>query len=207
MKILIWTDGSATTAENSGGWAWVLEIDGKFFSEGSGHLEKATNNDAELIACLKGLEAALTHLSTASFPIDAEVVLRSDSKLVLGWADGTYRFKQAEKMFLYEELRRLVKKLKAKTEWVPGHAGYVWNERCDKLANEARLNQKREKDKENAKINGKSLIGKKRDGVACLWYKGKLKVVDFSTNVCEDYDRELHGKRGSMIEIREEKLR
>ena len=43
---------SATIATKPGGWAWVITIDGKFHCEGSGHLEKATNNDAELLASI-----------------------------------------------------------------------------------------------------------------------------------------------------------
>jgi len=34
-----------------------------------------------------------------------------------------------------------------------------------------------------------------------------LYVMDFENMVMEKYDREAHGKRGSMIEIREEKSR
>ena len=65
----------------------------------------------------------------------------------------------------------------------------------------------KEKQKEEAKTTGISLIGTKKAGVVCFWASGKLKVLDFLNNVCEDYDREVHGKRGSAIEFREDKLR
>lgn len=208
MKIEIYSDGSAQTIKTCGGWAYVLIINGEFHSEGSGHVEFATNNDMELVSALKGLDAALNStMSYGSFPIDLEVILKSDSKLILGWADGTYQFKQMEKIGLYDELRRLMRKLKVKTEWVKGHSGNKWNERCDQLANQARLKLEKNKDKEEAKISGETLIGKKREGVICLWYSGKLKVLDFCTNIMEDYDRDVHGKRGSLLEIREDKTR
>ena len=57
MKIEVWTDGSATIATKPGGFGWVITLDGKFHSEGSGHLEKATNNDAELMASICGLRS------------------------------------------------------------------------------------------------------------------------------------------------------
>lgn len=208
VKVDIFSDGSATTKDKPGGYAWVLLIDDKFYSESSGYLEKATNNDAELIGSLKGLDAALNFIiSSSSFPLEYDVTLKSDSKLILGWASGIYAFKQAEKIGLYDELRRLMRKLKAKTEWVKGHSGDKWNERCDQLANQARLKLEKDKHKEEAKTSGKTLIGKKREGVICLWYSGKLKVLDFCTNIMEDYDREIHGKRGSLLEIREDKTR
>ena len=210
-KIEIWTDGSATISTKPGGWAWVLTIDGKFHSEGSGHLEKATNNDAELVASIKGLEAAMDLFLKitygTSFEQDHEFILKSDSELILGWANGTYKFKQTDKMFLYDQLRRLVRKLHVKTEWVKGHSGVEFNERCDKLANQARLGIQKEKEKEEAKATGNTLIGTKKDGVICFWAYGKLKVLDILNNVCEDYSREAHGKRGSIIEFREEKMR
>jgi ribonuclease HI len=209
MKVEIWTDGSATTKDKPGGWAWVLTLSGEFHSEGSGHLEKATNNDAELAGSLKGLEAALNLIAHnhSSFPLEIDVTLKSDSQLILGWASGEYKFKQIDKLPLYDELRLLMRKLKAKTEWVKGHAGHQFNERCDYLANQARLGIQKEKDKEEAIVNGTTLIGRKKDGIVCFWAYGKLKVVDTKNNVCEDYNREVHGKRGSLLEFRGEKLR
>jgi ribonuclease HI len=207
MKIEIYSDGSAQTADKPGGYGWVLIVDGHYHSEGSGHLEKATNNDAELIASLKGLEAALNFIAAdpSSFPQEHEVTLKSDSEIVLGWASGVYRFKQTEKMPLYNELIRLMKKTRAKTQWIKGHSGHVHQERCDELANAARLNLPTPQIKD--KILTHSLIGKKKEGVSCIWYGDQLKIISLTNNIIEDYDREKHGKRGSSLEIRKEKLR
>lgn len=209
MKLEIFTDGSATVSSKPGGWACVLVVNGQFVSERCGHIEKATNNDMELFAAIKGLELAMTDgiCCAGDFEDEFDVTLKSDSQLVLGWANGTYQFKQTEKLFLYEELRRLMRKLKAKTEWVKGHSGVRWNERCDELANKARLGIEKEQKKEEAKTTGETLIGDKRDGVICLWYGDKLKIISLSDNIIEDYNREVHGKRGSAMEIRQEKMR
>ena len=209
IKIDVFSDGSATIKNKPGGYAWVLVINDKFHSEGSGHLENATNNDAELAGSIRGLEAALNFVvsNPSSFPLELNTTLQSDSELIVGWSNGTYKFKQIEKLPLYEELRRLMYKLNAKAEWLKAHAGHKWNERCDKLANQARLGIQKEKEKEEAKATGNTLIGTKKDGVICFWAYGKLKVLDILNNVCEDYSREAHGKRGSIIEFREEKMR
>ena len=209
MKIEVYSDGSAQTKDKPGGWASVILVDGVVHEELSGHLELATNNDAELIAAIQGLDYVSTYISKlpGSFPTEIEeVTLLSDSEIILNWANGTYRFKQVDKMPLYDSLRKLVKRFNVKTKWVRGHSGNVHNERCDKLANLARKGILQEKiDKSSKKSDTK--IGIKKTGVVSLWYAGKLKLIDFENGVIEDYNRELHGKRGSVIEIREDKIR
>ncbi len=208
MRIEIYADGSAQTSATAGGWGSVIVIDGIKHKELSGHLVSATNNDAELIAALKGLEYTLEYICSfqGSFSIENEVTLISDSEIVLNWANGKYRFKQIDKMPLYDSLMRLMKKMKVQTLWVRGHSGNVWNERCDRLANLAR---KQIQEVPNDRIENKiqSSIGSKKKGTASVYYKGQLMVLDFEAGIIETYNRDAHGKRGSMIEIREGKER
>lgn len=141
MNVEVYTDGSATTKDKPGGFGWVLVVDGIKHSEGSGWMANATNNDAELRAAIMGLGNALKMLSTIPahpIPEKPEVTLVSDSQIVLGWTNGTYRFKQSAKAEEYVKLMHLVKALKVKTRWVEGHAGHEHNERCDKLARDER---------------------------------------------------------------------
>lgn len=212
MEIQVFTDGSATTAEHPGGWAYVLVVDGKKYSEGSGYLKSATNNDAELEAAIQGLTAANTWLSDIPYkvlsnsPESFSVTLCSDSEIILGWADGSYKFKQESKVDKYRQLQYLVTNLSVTTQWVKGHSGNEHNERCDKLANLARkkLNIPNDMPVQN---KGDSAIGDKKNGVVSLWYKGILRIVDFEAGIVETYSRDVHGKRGSVIEIRESKER
>jgi ribonuclease HI len=140
MRIEIYTDGSATVKTKPGGYGWVIVIDGKFHSEGSGSIPNATNNDAELEAAIIGLANAYRMLQEPQppellgRPFPTEVTLVSDSQIVLGWVNGTYRFKQITKNNKYESLMRLKKSMNVQTRWVEGHTGDQWNERCDKLA-------------------------------------------------------------------------
>lgn len=209
MRIEVFTDGSATVVGKPGGWAYILLVDGKKYAECSGHSDSATNNDMELEAAIQGLAAALKYVNEngniVSNPL-GDVRLCSDSELVLGWASGHYRFKQQDKMEKYKQLQFLVKRLGVKTEWIKGHSGNEHNERCDKLANQARLGIKKAKEKQ-ALADGKTLIGTKKSGTLCVWYKNCLKVIDLETNVIEDYNREVHGQRGGTLEIREDKVR
>lgn len=209
MKIEVYSDGSAQTKDKPGGWASVVIIDGVLHKELAGHLELATNNDAELIAAIKGLDYTLEYIASfkGSFPLEIDsVTLISDSEIILNWANGSYRFKQVDKMVLYDHLRRLVKKLNVQTQWVRGHSGNEWNERCDKLANNARKGIGIEVVDKPAKVVD-TKIGTKKNDVVCIWYSGQLKIIDFETGIIENYNREAHGKRGSVIEIREGKDR
>lgn len=213
MKIDVYTDGSATTKDKPGGWAYVLVIDGKKHAECGGHMANASNNDAEMEAAIQGLGAALKIVGKydgafgPSYDGTVDVTLCSDSQLVLGWASQRYRFKQQDKLHKYQQLMFVVKRLNVGTRWVQGHSGDEHNERCDKLANQARKGVNKEKDKAEAILAGNTLIGSKKSGTLCVWYKNCLKVIDLETNVVEDYDRATHGARGGVIEIREEKSR
>jgi len=217
MRIEVYTDGSATTSDKPGGWAYVLLVDGAKHSEGSGYMENASNNDAELEAALQGLGAAYEFLRTpqveillSSFEhsiIPPKVTLVADSQLILGWVTGKYTFRQQDKMDKFKQLQLFVNLLDVDTRWVEGHTGQEHNERCDTLANQARLNVQSKADKAEAILKGNTLIGTKKNGTVCLFYKNMLKVIDLDKNVVEDYNREIHGNRGSMLEIREEKSR
>lgn len=206
MKIEVYSDGSATTKEKPGGYGWVLVVDGEKKSEGSGPMQQATNNDAEMEAAIQGLAAAFKYFLETS-PLYKEVILVSDSQLVLGWASGEYSFKQSAKIEKYGQLKTLMRRLQAKTRWVKGHSGDEHNERCDILANEARLSIVNKTKIEESKQDGRTKIGIKKTSVICVWHKKCLKVIDLENNIVEDYDRVLHGSRGSMLEIREDKSR
>lgn len=146
MKIEVYSDGSATTKDKPGGYGWVIVIDGKFHSEGSGGLPSATNNDMELEGAIMGLAHAFKLYDSyrnglmsgiVSGP-DPSVTLVSDSQIVLGWLSGTFRFKQLDKQQKYFQFIRLKKMMNVVGRWVEGHSGDEYNERCDKLAGKIR---------------------------------------------------------------------
>jgi len=140
MKIEVYADGSGNTFNSDGGYGWRLVVDGALFSEGSGYLSSATNNVAEITAAIKGLDAAHVFIQQAGIqPEDAaDVILVSDSQLVLGYANGSYKCKALHLTQLYIQLRKVFGLLKASTRWVKGHSGDEHNEGCDRLAKSAR---------------------------------------------------------------------
>ena len=79
----VWTDGSGTTAGNPGGWAYVMNTVHPTTAEvfercESGFVSDATNNRAEMLALLMGLQA---------IEAPAFVTVHTDSRnLISGWA-------------------------------------------------------------------------------------------------------------------------
>lgn len=198
--IEIYTDGSASTSDGPAGWAFRIVGNASPLYEASGFMERATNNDAELEAAIQGLEFIKNKYEISQRnPSNEDIFLVSDSQIILGWASGKYKARQKEKVEKVKKLRYLVKKIGAKLRWVRGHSGDTHNVRCDKLAKSARKG-----DTANHKIETRTMIGRKEQGVICVWYKNVLKVVDLETNLVENYDAMAHGPRTSKIELRSE---
>lgn len=132
MIVELYTDGSATSFNKPGGWAFVVLVDGIKVHSESGGLQNATNNIAEITAAVKALTYASAH-----YP-NEDITLVSDSKLVLGYADGSYQCRKIHLALLHNQVSTLFKSLKAKTKWVKGHNGNTYNEECDVLAKNER---------------------------------------------------------------------
>ncbi|MBE6679945.1 MAG: ribonuclease HI [Ruminococcaceae bacterium] len=135
-KVEIYTDGACKGNPGPGGYGAVLVYAGRE-KEFSGGEKETTNNRMELLA-------AIVALSALREP--CEVVLTSDSKYlvdavtkkwVYGWrakgwkkADG----KAALNVDLWEQLLPLLDVHDVTFNWIKGHAGHPYNERCDTLA-------------------------------------------------------------------------
>ena len=136
-EILVYSDGSGNTFDSDGGYGAAILVNGVKVKEVSGYLPKATNNTAELTAAIQGLKYADAYISAAKLK-EYEVILISDSQLVLNYATGAWKCKAIHLGALRIELAKIYNKLKTTGKWVKGHSGDEYNELCDKLAGEAR---------------------------------------------------------------------
>ena len=135
-KVEIYTDGSCKKNPGPGGWAAVLVYNGREKEICGGEAE-TTNNRMELLATINALKALKE---------PCEVLITSDSKYVVdgiskGWARGwrARGWKKSDKSpalnpELWNELLDLCDRHTVEFEWVKGHAGHPYNERCDTLA-------------------------------------------------------------------------
>jgi len=121
-RVTIFTDGACKGNPGRGGWAAVLYINGTQHIEKGAEL-RITNNRKELMAAIKGLEAA---------PSDKEVIIYSDSTYLVNTM--TRNWKRNANQDLWERLDRLCKDRKITWKWVRGHNGTPGNELADQIA-------------------------------------------------------------------------
>lgn len=132
----IYTDGACSGNPGPGGYGTIVVIDGteKEYSEG---FIETTNNRMELLGVIRGLDML-------EEPCD--VTVTSDSKYVVdafekGWLENWKRKnwrksdkKPVKNKDLWEQLDALTTKHNVTFNWVKGHDGHEFNERCDTLA-------------------------------------------------------------------------
>ena len=135
-QVTLYTDGACSGNPGPGGYGAIL-VYGRKEKELSGGEPLTTNNRMELLAAIVGLEA----LKEA-----CDVRLVSDYKYLVdaiqkGWLDQWQAngWKKADrKPVLNPDLwQRLLVQLNRHSvtfEWIKGHAGHPFNERCDALA-------------------------------------------------------------------------
>ena len=122
----LWTDGSGTIRGKPGGWAYVLTGELSERCE-SGFVSDATNNRAEMLALLMGLQA---------IEAPAFVTVHMDSQnLISGWARRCSHKINAD---LWQALIVAAEPHTLTWEKVKSHTGVELNEECDELAGLAR---------------------------------------------------------------------
>lgn len=134
-KITIYTDGAAKGNPGNGGYGVVM-MSGKHKKELSEGFRNTTNNRMELLSVIVALETIKNE--------NAEVQIFSDSKYVVdsvekGWVFGWQKksFKGKKNVDLWQRFLKIYPKHQVKFNWVKGHAGNMYNERCDELAVQA----------------------------------------------------------------------
>jgi ribonuclease HI len=125
--IQVWTDGACTGNPGPAGLGVVI-IDGGHRVELSEYLGEGTNNIAELMAILRGLESVKDK--------QRPVVVYTDSAYSIGCI--TKPWKPKKNVELIDELREIARRFSdLRFVKVAGHAGIPLNERVDQLARDA----------------------------------------------------------------------
>jgi ribonuclease HI len=132
----IYSDGSGRES-GPGGYGVILRY-GEHEKELSGFEQTSTSQRMELIAAIRGLEA-LTDRRRVLVRSDSQYLVRGMSEWLQGWI-RTGRLEAPEALKnqdLWQQLAALSVNHEIAWEWVRGHAGHYFNERCDRLAKRA----------------------------------------------------------------------
>ena len=132
----LYSDGSGRD-KGPGGYGVVLRY-GEHEKELSGFEAASTSQRMELLAAIRGLEA-LHNPSKVRVFSDSQYLVRGMSQWIHAWIrDDRLNIQGAlANQDLWKQLATLAHKHEVTWEWVRGHAGHPFNERCDKLAKRA----------------------------------------------------------------------
>ena len=135
--VKIYTDGACWGNPGPGGWAAIL-ISRGHKKEISGAEPQTTNNRMEITAALEGLRA-LTSPAVVNLFTDSSYLINAATEWLPGWKARGWRRKDGVllNVDLWQELDCEMAKHEISWTWVKGHAGNRYNERADKLANDA----------------------------------------------------------------------
>jgi ribonuclease HI len=133
--ITIYTDGAAKGNPGNGGYGAVM-MSGKHKKELSEGFRLTTNNRMELLSVIVALETIKTENAQVEIFSDSKYVVDSvEKKWVFGWQKKG--FKGKKNIDLWQRFLKVYPKHQVKFNWVKGHAGNLYNERCDELAVQA----------------------------------------------------------------------
>jgi len=136
--IKIYTDGSCLKNPGNGGWAAIININGKI-KKISGNEKNTTNNRMELMATINALKEMSTRDLIEIFT-DSKYVKNGITEWVNTWILNNWKTSKKEDVKnkdLWIELYKLNQSLNIKWNWVKAHAGDPLNEEVDMLAKKA----------------------------------------------------------------------
>lgn len=135
----IYSDGSGRDS-GPGGYGVILRY-GEHEKELSGFEPATTSQRMELLAAIRGLEALNTPKTVRLFS-DSQYLVKGMNRWIHGWnRNGRLDTPDAlANQDLWQQLAALSRHHQVSWEWLRGHAGHPFNERCDRLAKRAAEN-------------------------------------------------------------------
>jgi len=146
-SLKIYTDGGCSGNPGPGGWAYVIIIKTfqgeNIIAENKGSQKETTNNRMELTAVIEALRA-LKKMNDAPRQIsvytDSQYVQKGITEWIRNWKRNSWRTSDktpVKNQDLWIELDSLTGDFVISWEWIRGHAGNEYNERCDRMTQEA----------------------------------------------------------------------
>lgn len=148
--MLIYTDGGCSGNPGPGGWAYIIvddtrnhgETPDNIIEEKWGVEKNTTNNRMELMAIIAALEALSAHEQNGEIKVftDSQYLQKGMCEWIHDWKARGWRTAAktpVKNTDLWQRLDGLAGKFLISWHWVRGHAGNIFNERCDKLTQKA----------------------------------------------------------------------
>jgi ribonuclease HI len=136
--IEIYTDGSCLENPGNGGWAAIINDDGKI-EKISGSEKNTTNNRMELMAPIAAL-SKITKKKKVQIFTDSQYVKMGITNWIHNWIKNNWQTSKKEDVKnkdLWLNLYKLTQSHDVEWHWVKAHAGNTLNEEVDALAKEA----------------------------------------------------------------------
>ena len=135
--IKIYTDGSCLGNPGAGGWAAVIVDEQNHREEIFGGEEHTTNNRMELTAAIQALSKISAGAGAELFTDSNYLKNAFTNGWLVKWKRNGWRTATGSHVLnkdLWQKLDELISTRAVKFNWVKGHAGNFFNERCDTLA-------------------------------------------------------------------------
>ncbi len=142
QPIDVYTDGGCHGNPGPGGWAFVVVVDDNR-EEHYGADSQTTNNRMELTAVIAALDWCRERLELPCrirVHTDSQYVRNGITDWIERWRRNSWRTaakKPVKNQDLWQQLDHLNRWLRPQWEWVRGHVGDPYNERCDALVQQA----------------------------------------------------------------------
>ena len=136
--IEIYTDGSCLENPGNGGWAAIINDDGKI-EKISGSEKNTTNNRMELMAPIAAL-SKITKKKKVQIFTDSQYVKMGITNWIHYWIKNNWQTSKKEDVKnkdLWLNLYKLTQSHDVEWHWVKAHAGNTLNEEVDALAKDA----------------------------------------------------------------------
>ena len=136
--IEIYTDGSCLENPGNGGWAAIINDDGKI-EKISGSEKNTTNNRMELMAPIAAL-SKITKKKRVQIFTDSQYVKMGITNWIHNWIKNNWQTSKKEDVKnkdLWLNLYKLTQSHDVEWHWVKAHAGNTLNEEVDALAKDA----------------------------------------------------------------------
>lgn len=136
--IEIYTDGSCLENPGNGGWAAIINDEGKI-EKISGSEKNTTNNRMELMAPIAAL-SKITKKKRVQIFTDSQYVKMGITNWIHNWIKNNWQTSKKEDVKnkdLWLNLYKLTQSHDVEWHWVKAHAGNTLNEEVDTLAKDA----------------------------------------------------------------------